>query len=226
MTKPYICKYCNHGYSRESTLAHHICEQKRRALAKTEKHVMIGFEAYIRFYKHNQNMTHQITYEEFSKSPFYTAFIKFGSFVNNVNPLYPYNFIDYVVKSGTKLDHWCRDELYDKYVINLLKTENVETALERSISHMLKWADTTGSEWNHYFNEVSVNRATYDIKDGKVSPWLILNSNTGQGLLQKLNDEQLASITTVIDPQFWMFKFKKLPNDLAVVKQVIKESNL
>jgi hypothetical protein len=224
--KPYICQYCNHGYSRESTLITHVCEQKRRALAQSEKHVVIGFDTYQRFYKLTQNAKHEKTYVDFSKSPYYNAFVKFGSFVNNVNPLYPNHFIDYVIKSGVKLDHWCRDELYDKYVVELIRSENVETALQRSIDHMLLWADNNNSSWNHYFLYVSLSRATYDIKDGKVSPWLILNSSTGKQLLKRLNDEQLQLISPVIDPQFWLVKFKRLQSDTDMVKHVIKESNL
>ena len=148
------------------------------------------------------------------------------SFVSNVNPLYPDRFIDYVVVSGVKLDQWCRDELYEKYVLDLIRVETVETALQRSITHMMKWGDDNNAQWNHYFLYVSLSRACYDIKDGKVSPWLILNSNSGKEMLRKLNDEQLSAIGSTIDLQFWMSKFKKLPADVALVKEVVKESNI
>ena len=174
--KPFVCQYCGHAYTKEKTLMVHVCEQKRRALAKTERHVVLGFDTYNKFYKMSQNSKGDKTYEEFCKSPYYNAFVKFGSFVSNVNPLYPDRFIEYVIRSGTKLDHWCRDELYDKYVVDLVKTGTVETALERSVNHMMKWAENNQSQWNHYFLYVSASRAVYDIKDGKVSPWVILNS--------------------------------------------------
>jgi len=72
----------------------------------------------------------------------------------------------------------------------------------------------------------SLSRATYDIKDGKVSPWLILNSKNGKEMLQKFNDEQLLAIGNIIDVPFWLNKFKKLPADTELVKQVVKESNI
>lgn len=226
MNKPYVCQYCGHGYTKESTLVAHVCEQKRRALAKTERHVVLGFDAYNRFYKLSQNIKGDKSYEDFCKSPYYNAFVKFGSFVSNVNPLYPDRFIDYVIRSGVKLDHWCRDELYDKYVIDLIKTEPVETALERSINHMVQWAHNQNSTWNHYLLYVSLNRAVFDIKDGKVSPWIILNSSNGKKLLQKFNDEQLLQIGTVMDIPYWLNRFKKLPADVELVKAVVKESSL
>jgi len=224
--KPYTCEHCGHGFTKEKTLIVHVCEQKRRALAKSEKHVVLGYDTYNRFYRKTQNAKTDKTYDDFARSPYYNAFVKFGSFVSNVNPLYPDRFIDFVVTSGVKLDHWCRDELYDKYVLDLIKTEAVETALERSIKHMIKWGEDNNAEWNHYFSYVSLNRATFDIRDGKVSPWVILNSTNGKKLLSRLADEQLNAIAQQIDPPFWVNKFKRQSSDVSLVKEVVKESNL
>jgi hypothetical protein len=224
--QPYICQYCKKGFMKENTLAVHICEQKRRALARTEKHVILGYDTYNRFYKRTQNFKGDKTYDEFARSPYYNAFVKFGSFVSNVNPLYPDRFMDYVVTSGVKLDHWCRDELYDKYVVDLIKTETVETALQRSITHMMSWGEDNQAQWNHYFLYVSLSRATYDIKDGKISPWIVLNSANGKAMIRKFSDEQLNAVSVIMDVPFWLNKFKKLPADVELVKQVVRESNI
>ena len=224
--QPYTCQYCKKGFMKEGTLMVHICEQKRRALAKTEKHVVLGYDTFNKFFKMSQNSKGDKTYEEFCKSPYYNAFVKFGSFVSNVNPLYPDKFIHYVVTSGVKLDHWCRDELYDKYVVDLVRKESVETALERSIKHMMAWGDANSAKWNHYFLYVSPSRACYDIKDGKISPWLIFNSANGKAMLKNFNDEQLNAVGLIIDVPFWMNKFRQKPADVALVKEVVKESNI
>jgi hypothetical protein len=225
-SKPFQCQYCKSKYVKESTLAVHVCEQKRRALAQRDKHVVLGFETYNTFFQKTQNFHGMKTYDDFCKSPYYNAFVKFGSFVSNVKPLYPDKFITYVVTSGVKLDHWCRDDLYDKYVVDLLRTESVDTALDRSITHMLDWGDSQNAQWNHYFSYVSLNRAMYDIKDGKISPWLILNSNQGKTMIKKFNDEQLAAVSNVLDIPFWFTKFRQLPADVELVKTVVTESNL
>jgi len=222
----FLCVHCNSKFSKEKTLMVHMCEQKRRHLAKDEKHVILGFYTFNKFYQIHQKSNTNKTYQEFSKSSYYNAFVKFGSFVNNINPLYPNQFIEYVVKSGVKISHWCKDELYEKYVLELIHTENVETALERSIKHMTAWAEINNSVWNHYFNYVSTNRAVFDIKDGKISPWLLLNSSKGKELLNQFRDDQLLTISNIIDPSIWIKKFKKQNKDLELVKKIIKESNL
>lgn len=226
IVQEFICVHCQSKFTKEKTLMVHMCEQKRRHLAQNEKHVVMGFYTFNKFYSIAQKSTESKTYLEFSKSPYYNAFVKFGSFVSNINPLYPDKFIEWIVKSGVKIDHWCRDELYEKYIVNLIQTESVETALERSIKHMNLWAEKNNSIWNHYFSYVSTNRAMFDIKDGKVSPWLILNSNLGKKLLDQLDDTQLSAISNIIDPVFWSKKFKSSKQDIELVRQVIKEAGL
>jgi hypothetical protein len=227
ISQPFTCGHCGKGFMQEKTLFVHVCEQKRRALAKTEKHVVLGFDTFQKFYKVAQpNSKQDKTYEDFCKSSYYNAFVKFGSFVSNVNPLYPEKFIDYVVRSGVKLDHWCRDELYDEYVADLVRREPVETALQRSIQTMMAWADEHNAQWNHYFLYASLSRACYDIKDGKISPWLILNSSSGKDMLKKFTDDQLVHVQKILDIPFWLKKFKTLPADIQLVKDVVKESNI
>ena len=224
--KPYVCEYCGAGFMREKTLAVHMCEPKRRFLQRSEKRVQLGLYAFNQFYKLSAGSKKDKTHDEFDKSPYYNAFVKFGSFVNNVRPLYPEKYVDYVVTSGVKLDHWCREEMYEKYALELIKKEGVQTALERSIMTMMDWADENNSVWNHYFNYVSLNRAIYHIKDGKISPWLILNCKSGKDMMNKFNDEQLEIIFNIMDPQHWARRFKRQTNDVDTVKEVVRESNL
>jgi len=91
---------------------------------------------------------------------------------------------------------------------------------------MMDWADTNNSQWNHYFKYVSLNRAVYDIKDGKISPWILLNCASGRDMLGRLNDEQLGIVFEVMDPDWWKSRFKKYPLDLTLVAEVVKEGNL
>jgi uroporphyrinogen-III decarboxylase len=91
---------------------------------------------------------------------------------------------------------------------------------------MMAWSEKNNSAWEHYFAYVNLNRATHDIKEGLISPWIVLNTREGKSMLQKMNDEQLAIVGAVIDPQFWLRRFKELPADLELVKDVIKEAKI
>lgn len=227
-TKAFICKYCERGFSREKTLTTHVCEQKRRWQQEGDKGVQLGLQAYLRFYEMTQGGdAAKKSYGDFVNSQYYNAFVKFGSFLNNVKPLYPEKYIDHVVTSGVKLDHWCKEEMYEAYALEVILKEDVATALERAVKTMSEWADEhKPAPWNHYFQHVSANRAVWHIKDGKISPWLILNCKTGKQMLSTFNDEQLELVYHVINPEHWAMRFNRNPKDVELVKQVAQEAKL
>ena len=221
--QPYSCVHCNKSFMQEKTLVAHMCERKRRALQKDEKRVQAGFLAYNRFYQLTQNAKKPKSYDNFADSSYYNAFVKFGSFVNNVNPLYPDRFIDFVIKSGVKLDHWCRDELYEKYLYDVLKVEPVEAAVQRTLQTMMEWGDKHNANFAHYFDYASLNLAVHDIINGRISCWVLLNSNSGKTMIGKMSDEQLELISPVFDVKAWLKKFKESPADVALVKEICNE---
>lgn len=224
--QPFQCVHCGKRFMQEKTLMAHMCEPKRRAMQKGEKRVQAGFLAWNRWYEISQNQRKPKSYEDFCKSSYYNAFVKFGSFVTNVNPLYPEKFIDFVIRSGVKLDHWCRDELYDTYLYEMIKIEPVENAVQRTLTTMLEWADANNASWTHYFRYVNTNRLVQHIKDGKISPWVILNCSTGKAALESMNDEQLEMIQLALDIPHWLREFKKRHADVDFVKEVCKESGI
>ena len=195
-------------------------------MSKNEKHVQLALLTYQRFYEINQRNSKPKTFDDFMASPYYNAFVKFGSFMSNTAPIYPDRFIEFVIKSGVKLDHWCRDELYYTFLKEIVRTEPADGAIQRTIQTMMDWADANNAPWSHYFSYANLNRITHHIKEGKISPWILLNSKSGKDMLQKLNDEQLEIISTIIDPIFWKKRFKTLPADVELVRDVIKEAKI
>ena len=226
MQSSFKCEYCDKEFVKEKTLFVHVCEQKRRYLSKNEKHVQAGLMTYQKFYEFTQKGKNQKTFEDFASSPYYSAFVKFGSFLINTAPIYPELFVEYVVKSGVKLDHWCRDELYEQYLFEMLKVEPVESAVQRTLQTMMEWGDEHNANFAHYFNYVSLNKAVYDIVNGKISCWVLLNCVSGKDMAGKMNDEQLAMIAPAFDIKYWLKKFKEFPADVALVKEILAEAGV
>jgi hypothetical protein len=102
------------------------------------------------------------TYDDFVKSAYYNAFVKFGRYIMHINPLYPDKYIDYVLRSKIKLDHWARDDLYEEYLIETLKSEPVESALQRSIATMMDWANEQNAQWSQTTSDWSTPIGRYN----------------------------------------------------------------
>ena len=220
------CTYCSKEFARERTLQVHLCEPKRRYLQKNEKWVQNAFMVFQRFYQIHQNNMKEKTYEDFCSSAYYNAFVKFGRFMMHISPLYPEKYIDYVILSKIKLDHWARDDLYESYLIDTLKVEPVEAALRRSIATMMDWAGEQNAQWSDYFRLVNTNRAVQHIQQGKISPWILLGCKAGKKLLKSFTDEQLQMTARFINPEFWNAKFKSYPADLLFVEETAKEARI
>jgi len=94
------------------------------------------------------------------------------------------------------------------------------------VKTMMDWGEDKEARWQDYFNYASLNRATQDIKDGKISPWLILNCKSGKEMMGKFNDEQLQIVYHVMNPQHWALRFKRHVADIELVKEIVKEAGL
>lgn len=224
--KPFICEHCGSGFSQERTFFKHICKKKRRALQKNEKRVQLGFNAFNRFYELSMHAKEPKTYDEFCSSKYYNAFVRFGSYLSNVNPLYPDQYLDYLIREGIKISKWCDDEVYDEYASRMIRKESVETALERSIHTMVEWSESCEHEWYDYFRKVSKSRAVWNIRDGKVSPWLVLNCASGKALMASFSDEQLQMVYAILDPKHWGIRFARHKSDVNLVKDIAKKAGL
>jgi len=220
------CTYCGKTFAKERTLQVHLCEPKRRYLQRDEKWVVNAFMVFQRFYKIHQHNSKEKTYDDFVKSPYYNAFVKFGRYIMHINPLYPEKYIEFVLKSKIKLDHWARDDLYEEYLVETLKTEPVEAALQRSIATMMDWATEQHAQWSDYFRLVNTNRAVQHIQQGAISPWLLLGCAAGKNMLKSFSDEQLQMIEKFIQTSFWPSKLKSYPADLQLVKETAKEAKI
>jgi len=222
----YKCKYCGKGYRKESTLAAHLCEPKRRAQQENESGVKLAMTAYLRFYELTQGSAKFKTYADFCESPYYNAFVKFGRHMVAIRAINTQKFIDWVIKSNKKLDHWCKDAVYQEYLFEHLRKEAVQDALERSVKTMEDWAEDKESVFNHYFNYVSSNLLVQHITTGRISAWVVFNCDSGQQALDKLNAEQVEMIFPYIDPDFWKRKFVDYFSDTEWVKHILKEAGL
>lgn len=225
----YKCKYCGKEYRKESTLAAHLCETKRRYQQEREIGVQFGLQAYLRFYELTQGSAKLKTYADFVASPYYLAFVKFGRHMVAIRAVNPRMFIDYVIKENKKLDHWCQERVYLEYLRQYMRKEAVQDALERALKEMQEYADEHQefrNGFSDYFRYGNANRICYHIANGRVSPWVIYNCTSGIEFLDGINDEQIAIILPWIDPDYWQQKFKDYLADTEWIKMILTEGGL
>jgi hypothetical protein len=220
------CKFCHKTFTKESSLVVHTCERKRRWAQEKEKGTQFGLMAYLKFYELTQGSAKTKSYADFVDSSYYSAFVKFGNYIVQVNAVNPAAFIEWIIKSGKKLDQWTKDAFYDEYLHHYLRREHPQDAIERALKEMQEWADENNSQFNHYFKYANSNKVCYHINNGRISPWVIFNCATGVAFLESLNEEQLTLIYHIIDPEYWQKKFIDYLADAEWVKDILEKAGM
>lgn len=198
-----------------------MCEYKHRWLEKDKHSNRVGFQAWLQFYQKNTIAKKSRTYEEFIKSAYYTAFIKFGAYCVGVNAINISRFTDWLLKNQIKIDTWCTDTNYNKYLIEYLRTENPYDAIHRSIETTIEWAEKDNILPNDYLRYGNTNRICQLICSGKISPWLLFQSNGGVNFLDTLNQDHVKLIFDYINPEQWALKFHREPEHVREVKEIL-----
>lgn len=222
----YKCQYCGQAFTRETSLAAHQCEPKRRAQQKNEMGVQLGYQSWIRFYELTQGSAKNKTYDDFAKNQFYSAFVKFGRHCHSINAIHSGRFIDYVIKNNIKVDHWCKDIHYERFLFEVLRTEAAQDALDRGINHMVEWSEEVGEEWNDYFRTVSNSRLVSNIMNGRISPWLLYCCDNAADALGRLHESDVNKIWPWIDPDFWQKRLNDYAADAELAKHILSEAGI
>lgn len=220
----FVCEYCKKEFVKETSIAVHMCEPKRRRMQQDEAGVRLGFQAFIRFYEVHQGSAKLKTYDDFCDSSYYNAFVKFGRYCVNTRVIAPGRFMDWLLKNNKKIDRWCSDTIYTEYLTWYLPVEAVDDALARAIEFGLDWAEKQSSQPQDCLRYGNANAMCYAITSGRISPWIIYNSESGQKFLTELSTEQVQMIWPYIDSDVWQKKFNNYPADQEYAKDILTKA--
>lgn len=220
----YGCEFCKREFLKENTVDRHICEQKRRWLDKDTQGSRLGFQAWLQFYTKNTTGRKNRTFEEFIKSAYYTAFVKFGTYCVNIKAINVSRFIDWLLRDQVKIDGWCKDSVYDKYLCEYLRVEDPMDAIARSIETTIDLAAPENIQLNDVLRYGNKNKICYAITSGKISPWMLYQSDSGTAFLDSLTEDHVGTIISYINPEQWAIKFKRDTESTAQVKKLLKDA--
>ena len=220
----FVCQYCDRSFIKETTLAVHVCEQKRREQERNEMGVQLGLQAYLKFYDYTQGSSRLKSWDGFAKSPYYRAFVKFGRYCVGLRAVNPVRFMDWLLKNNKKIDYWCKDAFYTEYLIGYLRVEAVDDALARAIEYGIAWQESTSNPAHDCLRYGNANAICHAVTTGKISPWVIYNSESGQKFLNSLDQTQIAMIWCYIDSDVWQKKFNDYNADQAYAQEILKQA--
>lgn len=218
------CGYCKKKFAKETSIAVHMCEPKRRRLNRDERGVQLGFQAWLKFYEHAQGSAKLKTFEDFCDSAYYRAFVKFGHYCVNTHVINPVQYMIWLLKHNKKIDKWASDQLYTEYLVWYLAVESAADALARAIEHSVDWEQHNQTPSRDMLRYGNHNALCHDIVTGRISAWVIYNCQSGQALLTNLNSEQISMIWPYVNSDVWQKCFQDYAADRAWVENMLNKA--
>jgi hypothetical protein len=220
----FVCEYCKKEFARETSIAVHMCEPKRRRFEQDERGVQLGFRAYIKFYEQAQGSAKLKTFDDFADSAYYRAFVKFGRYCVSTRVIAPERYLLWLLKQQKKIDNWSSDQLYTEYLIGYLRVENVSDALARAVEFGMDWAEKNSAQPQDCLRYGSSVAMCYAVTTGRISPWIIYNCESGQQFLASLTSDQIGMIWSYIDSDEWQKKFNNYPADQEYARDILNKA--
>jgi len=217
----FSCEFCNRSFQRETTMMKHLCENKRRWQDKDQPGNRIGYQAWVEFYKKNTASKKPKTYVDFTKSAYYIAFVKFGHYCVDIKCINVIRYADWLLKNQIKIDNWCSDTNYTKFLIDYLKTEDPLDAIARSIETTMIISKDSGIETKDCLRYANRNKLAYAVTTGKISPWMLYQSESGVKFLEDLDESQQKMIIDYINPEQWAIKFRRNTELVTQAKELL-----
>lgn len=220
----HTCEFCQRKFRKESTLAAHLCEPRRRRQARGERGVVIAYQAFLEFYRSLQGSSRLRTQDDFEQSPYYRAFVQFGRYCVDTRVVDPESYMKWLLAHNRKVDRWHLDTEYTEYLVAWLPTEPVPQAVRRAQEWAEDWADRNQAPSRDCLRYGHVNTVCHAIASGRVTGWVLYNCASGQEFLSKLQAQDLDMVWPYIDSDRWSRRFREFPADQVMAESLLLEA--
>ena len=94
-------------------------------------------------------------------------------------------------------------------------------AIARSIETTIDMSKEAGIATKDCLRYANKNRIAYAITTGKISPWMLYQSESGVKFLEELDESQQKMIIDYINPEQWAIKFRRNNEMVTQVKELL-----
>jgi hypothetical protein len=136
----------------------------------------------------------------------------------------PRQFTEWLLKHNKKIDNWGSDKIYTEYLLDYLKVEAVADALARAVEFSIDWSEQHSASPHDCLRYGSTHAMCHAVTTGRVSPWVIYNSESGQKFLGELTADQVSMIWPYIDSDVWQKRFADYAADAEYAKLILKQA--
>lgn len=217
----YECKFCHTSFVYEDRFLNHKCKQMQR---HEEFQTPLGQAAWIYYQewmKAYQRMVPRTS--SFLQSKFYTSFIKFATFVKQVNMPDTKLFIRLMKQRDLSPTLWTNDAVYTLYLEVVDKQRTPLQHAKTSIDKLYEFADEYHCNISEVFDHIQPAQIIQSLRQRQLSPWILLCSKKFMLFFSNMSHEERIIIETIVRPTTWSQRFKDHPKEHQTMKRFVSE---
>lgn len=222
----YTCSYCQQPFKTEGGFRRHECVAMRK---QRQFESLTGKTAW-NFYKQWMKVKYRSVNSHgktFLKSKYFTVFYNFVKFTRRTNLPDVGMYINLMVRTNIDPKYWDSDVAYGKYLEHLTRKAPPKELTKIGIKTLIKISEMMDVPISDVFDVLFPNDIIQLLRQGKVSPWILLNS---QKFIKFYNDktskEERMILESLINPKYWDTRFNKHPQDVEKAKYYVAEMGL
>lgn len=209
---------------REAAFLDHVCQQMQRAHAlKTSE----GIGAWLAYSSWLKFMGKKVPPQSgFISSRFFQSFIKFAAFCQATKLPNVESYIRHMVKYNIPPVIWTSDAIYSEWIRVNSSERSPSKLVQTSALFLYKVAEAHEVDVSDLFEHTTSGQVSQWIRNGDVSPWLLLTSTKFKQWYAALDEDDRDNVSTVLDVAEWVDKIKSNPNTVSKTKAIVAEMGL
>lgn len=220
MESRFTCRYCKMTFVTERRYLAHCCKHMKKEEELKSPNGQAAWQYYQRWMREMKRLPPPAG--AFLASKYFRTFINFTIFTKKVRLPCPEKFIWLMVQKKYQPTIWTHDEVYVIYLEYLDRKLGPLEQAKISIETLLDYADQHRLQVDNIFDEIPPNELIQLIRLGKLSPWLLFQSDKFKAFFAKrTSPEQKVVLESLIQPSYWFEKMKMFPEEIEKIKTYI-----
>lgn len=209
---------------REAAYLDHVCQQMQRTQQMKSTEGVAAWMAYSSWLKF---MGKKVPPQSgFISSKFFQSFIKFAAFCKTTRLPNVESYIRHMVKYDIPPVIWTSSAIYTEWV-RVNSTERSPSKLvQQTAVFLCNAAEKQQCDVSEIFSHTTSGELSQWIREGNVSPWLLLTSTKFKTWYKTLDDDDKDNMARVVDVAEWIEKLQANPNTVAKTKAIVAELGL